>query len=100
MMSRVFEPLLGKTVADYIDDILVKSKARGDHLNHLKEAFTLLRQHRLQLNPTKCAFEVGSGNFLSFLVNQRRIEMAPRQIRAICHLKPPTTKKEMQSLTK
>ena len=29
MISRVFEPLLGKTVAVYIDDILVKSKAKG-----------------------------------------------------------------------
>ena len=47
MMSRVFEPLLGKTVVVYIDDILVKSKAQRDHLNHLKEAFTLLRRHRL-----------------------------------------------------
>ena len=27
MMSRVFEPLLGKIVAVYIDDIMVKSKA-------------------------------------------------------------------------
>ena len=42
MMSQVFEPLLGKTVVVYIDDILVKSKARGDRLNLLKEAFTLL----------------------------------------------------------
>ena len=42
MISRVFELLLGKTVAVYIDDILVKSKAQRDHLNRLKEAFALL----------------------------------------------------------
>ena len=35
MMSRVFEPLLGRTVEVYIDDILVKSKSRRDHLAHL-----------------------------------------------------------------
>ena len=99
MISRVFEPLLGKTVVVYIDDILVKSKARMDHLNHLKEAFTLLQQHRLRLNPTKCAFEVVSSNFLGFLVNQRGIEMALGQIRAMCQIKPPMMKKEIQSLT-
>ena len=76
MMSRVFEPLLGRTVEAYIDDILVKSQARADHLNHLKEAFSLLQQHRLHLNPAKCAFGVSSGNFLGFLVSQRGIEMA------------------------
>ena len=42
IMSQVFKPFLGKAVVVYIDDILVKSKARRDHLNHLKEAFTLL----------------------------------------------------------
>ena len=45
MMSLVFEPLLGRTVEAYIDDILVKSRARADHLNHLKEAFSLLQKH-------------------------------------------------------
>ena len=99
VMSPVFEPLLGKTVEAYIDDILVKSRAREDHLNHEKEAFSLLRQHRLRLNPAKCPFGVSSGNFLGFLVSQRGIEMAPRQVRAINKMKHLTTKKEIQSLT-
>ena len=42
MMSRVFEPLLSRTVEVYIDDILVKSRSRKDHLAHLREAFCLL----------------------------------------------------------
>ena len=83
----------------YINDILVKSKARRDHLNYLKEAFTLLRRHQLQLNPAKCAFKVGSSNFLGFLIRQKGIKIAPGQIRAICYIKPLTTKKEIQSLT-
>ena len=45
MMTKVFEPLLGKIVEAYIDNILVKSKAREDHLDHLREAFRLVRQH-------------------------------------------------------
>ena len=68
MMSQVFEPLLGRTVQVYIDDILVKSRLQRDHLAHLREAFCLLRLHRLRLNPPKCAFAISSGNFLGFLV--------------------------------
>ena len=45
MMTKVFEPLLGKTVEAYIYHILVKSKACEDHLDHLREAFGLVRQH-------------------------------------------------------
>ena len=43
MMSRVFEPLLGRIVEVYIYYILVKFRSRGDHLTHLQEAFCLLR---------------------------------------------------------
>ena len=71
MMSRIFEPLSSKTMEAYIDDMLVKLRLREDHLAHLREAFKLMRRHRLRLNPEKCAFGVESGNFLGFLVSQR-----------------------------
>ena len=69
MMSRVFEPPLGRTMEAYVNDILVKSQSPRDHLTYLREAFCLLRQHRLWLNHAKCAFGVSLGNFLGFLVS-------------------------------
>ena len=77
MMSHIFEPLLGRTMEAYIDNMLVKSKPQKDHIAHLQDAFQLMRL------PDKCAFGVGSGNFLGFLVSQREIEMAPGQVEAI-----------------
>ena len=53
MMSHIFEPLLGKTMKEYIDDMLVKSKSCEDHLAHLRKAFQLMRLHCLRLNPDK-----------------------------------------------
>ncbi|GAA0147994.1 hypothetical protein LIER_07554 [Lithospermum erythrorhizon] len=35
----------------YVDDMLVKSKVRSEHLGNLKETFTRLRDNRLKLNP-------------------------------------------------
>ena len=35
MMSHIFEPLLGRTMEAYIDDMLVKSKSWEDHFSHL-----------------------------------------------------------------
>ena len=77
MMSHIFEPLLDRTMEAYINDMLAKSRLRKDHLAHLQEGFELMRKHQLRLNPKKCAFEVGSRNFLGFLVSRRGIEMAP-----------------------
>ena len=93
MMSRIFEPMLGRTMEAYIDDMLVTSKSREDHIAHLQDAFQLMRLHCLRLNPNKCAFGVGSENFLGFLVSQMGIETASRQVQAIENMQPPVTQK-------
>jgi len=35
MMTRMFEPQLGKTIEIYIDDMVVKSKAESKHVSDL-----------------------------------------------------------------
>ena len=89
MMSCIFEPLLGRTMEAYIDDMLVKLKSREDHITHLRDAFWLMRLHRLWWNLDKCAFRVGFGNFIRFLINQRGIEMPPEKAKVIGQLQPP-----------
>nr|XP_009780140.1 PREDICTED: uncharacterized protein LOC104229231 [Nicotiana sylvestris] len=84
----------------YIDDMLVKSAKKEDHIGHLKKAFEILRQHGMKLNPKKCAFGATSGNFLGFLVSQRGIEVNPDQIKAIDAIPEIlTSKKQVQKLT-
>ena len=43
LVTKMFRPLLGKTMEVYIDDMLVKSKECPHHAKHLKETFELLR---------------------------------------------------------
>jgi len=78
----------------YIDDMLVKSAKKEDHIGHLKEAFEILRQYGMKLNPEKCAFGVTSGKFLGFLVSQRGIEVNPDQIKAIDVIREILTSKK------
>lgn len=54
-------------------DLLVESKTSAQHLASLHEAFAVLRQYQMKLNPAKCAFGVSSGKFLGFLVSERGI---------------------------
>ena len=67
----------------YIDDILVKSVKVELHINHLAEAFQILKDYKMKLNPTKCAFGVSVGKFLGFIVNSRGIEANLEKIRAV-----------------
>lgn len=70
----------------YIDDIVVKSKFSSNHLDNLGRVFDGLLQYKLHLNAEKCAFEVSSGKFLSFVVSRRGIEADPKQITVVQNL--------------
>ena len=96
MMTKMFEPRLGKNVEVYIDDMIVKSKLVSEHLADLSNIFEILRQHKLSLNASKCSFGVGSGKFLGYMVTHRGIEVNPDQIKAINSLQPPRNPKEVQ----
>ena len=88
MMTRMFEPQLGKNIEIYVDDMVVKSKMVTEHLGDLGNIFDVLRRHKLCLNTSKCSFGVGSGKFLGYMVTHRGIEVNPDQIKAINDLKP------------
>ena len=53
LVTKMFKSLLGKTMEVYIDDMLLKSKERPNHVEHLQEAFELLRAYGMNLNPSK-----------------------------------------------
>ena len=89
MITRMFEPQLGKSIEIYVDDMVVKSKVVSEHLGDLSSTFGVLRKYKLRLNASKCSFVVGSGKFLGYMVTHRGIEVNPDQINAINDLKPP-----------
>ena len=99
MMTKMFEPQLGKNIKVYIDDMVVKSKMVSEHVGDLRNIFEILREHKLRLNASKCSFSVGSGKFLGYMVTHRGIEVNPDQVKAINNLQPPWNPKEVQKLT-
>ena len=59
----------------------------------------ILQKHRLRLNAEKCAFGVGAGKFLGYLITSRGIEVNPNQIEAVKCLRSPSNPTEVQVLT-
>ena len=99
MITRMFEPQLGKSIEVYIDDMVVKSKVVFEHVGDLRKNFEILRKHKLRLNASKCSFGVRSGKFLGYMVTHQGIEVNPDQIKAISNLQLPRNSKEVQKLT-
>ena len=77
MMTRMFEPQLGKNIEVYVDDMVVKSKVVSEHMGDLGAMFDILREYKLCLNSSKCSFGVGSSKFLGYMVTHRGIEVSP-----------------------
>ncbi|KAM2478827.1 hypothetical protein PS1_002628 [Malus domestica] len=95
LVNSMFIEQIGKSMEVYVDDMLVKSKRADQHITNLYETFTILKRYRMRLNPNKCAFGVGFGKFLGFMISQRGIEANPEKIKVILDMKEPVTSKDI-----
>ena len=91
----MFSHNIGRNVDVYVDNMLMKTKDEANHLDDLKETFSILRKYNMKLNLTKCVFVVASGKFLGFMVSQQGIEVNPKKVKAIIEVKSPKQMKEV-----
>ncbi|XP_019184278.1 PREDICTED: uncharacterized protein LOC109179169 [Ipomoea nil] len=99
MVARLFQDLLGKSMAAYVDDMLVKSREEAKHAEDLADCFQVMLRYNLRLNLKKCAFAGQGGKFLGYMVTKRGIEPNPKKVQAIIDMQPPSTVKDLQRLT-
>ena len=67
----------------YVDDILVASRNRREHLIHLREVFRRLQQAGLILNLAKCTFGRTSTDFLGHQVSGSGIRPLADKVEAL-----------------
>ncbi|KAL0287784.1 UNVERIFIED_CONTAM: hypothetical protein Scaly_2550400 [Sesamum calycinum] len=97
-VQKIFDDKLHKNVECYVDDLVVKSKMRQDHLQDLMKIFERLRRYQLKMNPLKCACGVTSRKFLVFIVHHRGIETEKAKIDAILKMPEPRNIHGLKSL--
>ena len=99
LMDRVLAPMIGRNVQAYMDDMVMTSQVKDQHVVDLEELFTKITKYKLKLNPEKCVFGVEAGKFLGFLLTERGIEANPEKCAAILAMRSPISVKEVQQLT-
>jgi len=82
-MDRVLAPMIGRNMQAYVDDMVVTSQEKDQHIADLDELFTTIAKYKLKLNPKKCVFGVEVGKFLGFLLTKRGIEAKPEKCATI-----------------
>jgi hypothetical protein len=99
MIAIVLHPQLWRNILAYVDDIVVKSIQRKDHISDLVETFANLRATNLKLNPEKCVFDIHKGKVMGCLVSTKGIEANPDKIKSLIEMQNSVSAKDVQRLT-
>ncbi|WRX16227.1 Reverse transcriptase domain - like 10 [Theobroma cacao] len=97
LMNLVVKPYLDKFVVVFIDDILIYSKSRKEHEQHLKIVLQILREHQLYAKFSKCEFWLESVAFLGHVVSKDGIQVDSKKIEAVEKWPRPTSVTEIRS---
>jgi len=95
LMDRVLAHMIRRNVKAYVDDMVVTSQEKDQHVGNLEELFTTIAKYKLKLNPEKCVFGVEVGKLLGFLLTERGIEANPEKCATIIDMRSPTSMKEV-----
>ncbi|GKC44459.1 putative reverse transcriptase domain-containing protein [Tanacetum coccineum] len=95
LMNRVSKPYLDKFVIVFIDDILIYSRNKEEHANHLRIILELLKKEKLYAKFSKCDFWIHIVQFLGHLIDSQGLHVDPSKIEAVKNWTSPTTPKQI-----
>ncbi|XP_024310346.1 uncharacterized protein LOC112268658 [Brachypodium distachyon] len=97
MMNKVFMEFLDKFVVVFIDDILIYSKSKEEHEQHLRMILEKLRAHQLYAKFSKCEFWLSEVSFLGHIVSGAGVAVDPAKIAAVTDWEAPKNVGDVRS---
>ncbi|GKA70460.1 putative reverse transcriptase domain-containing protein, partial [Tanacetum coccineum] len=96
LMNRVCKPYLDKFVIVFIDDILIYSKNKQEHAEHLKLILELLKKEQLYAKFSKCEFWIPKVQFLGHVIDSQGIHVDPAKIESVKDWASPKSATEIR----
>jgi cleavage and polyadenylation specificity factor subunit 1 len=75
----------------YLDDILVFSRSREEHEQHLRTLFDWLQKSGILMSPAKCVFKACEITFLGYKVSAEGSRPLEERVGQLQHCPPPNT---------
>ena len=77
----------------YLDDIIIYSKTKEEHIATLRKVFQLLEENHLYVCLEKCDFLMDNLPFLGHVVTPNGLMADPDKTKAVEDMQPPTNVK-------
>ncbi|MCO5551438.1 hypothetical protein L7F22_004941 [Adiantum nelumboides] len=96
LMTDLFREGLDNFVLVFFDDILVYSKTREEHEQHLRQVLEILRTAKLYAKRSKCLFFVEKVAYLGFIVSKDGISPDPAKVEVVVKWPIPQSVSEVR----
>ena len=88
-MNGFFRPYLRKFILVFFDDILIYRKNWREHIRHLDQVLTILKEHQLFAKMSKCTFGKEEVDYLCHIISKEGVKVDPSKIKAITEWPKP-----------
>ncbi len=82
-VNNVLQRYLNQFVIVYLNDILVYSKTKKEHVQHVRKVLQTLKKVNLRIKSEKSEFHVQSVQFLKFIVMSQNLRMNLKKIETV-----------------
>ncbi|KAF7640631.1 hypothetical protein LDENG_00028590, partial [Lucifuga dentata] len=96
LVNDILRDMLNRFVFVYLDDILMFSRSREEHVSHVQSVLQCLLENSLYCKAEKCEFHVSSVSFLGFVVAEGSIQMDPEKVSAVTTWPVSGSRKQLQ----
>lgn len=97
LMNQVFHDCIDVFMVVYMDDLLIFSKTRAEHMQHLETVLSRLEAQELYVAPRKCSFLQPETEFLGMIVSRDGIRVNPEKVKVIQDWPKPQSLTELRS---
>jgi hypothetical protein len=97
LMNSIFIRELDKFVVVFIDDILIYSKNKEEHEEHLYIVLSCLREHQLYAKYSKCEFWLDEVPFLGHVLSTEGVVVDPSKVKDNLGWRPPVSVHQVHS---
>lgn len=89
LVNEILREFINKFILVYLDDILVFSKTKEDHLRHLDKVLGRLDEEKLIINLKKCEWMKEELVYPGFVISQGTLQVDTQKVEAILNWPTP-----------